>query len=349
MASAKILAWNCRGLGNSMTLAELKKLLRIHTPQLLFLSESKRTVAEMDRIRLELGFSNCFAVGSNGRSGGLAMLWNEEVQVQLLSYSLTHIDMEIQDLTNTRWRVTGFYGQPDASRRHESWALLKSLKSSSSLPWVCVGDFNEIVKQAEKMGGNSRSERQIESFCEAIEYCGFSELDFKGPRFTFVRKQQGSLLRERLDRVLMNRAWAEQFPGSISHHLPTIQSDHSAILLSAQRNLPRIGRTRMKQFRFENYWLQDTECEAVVKEAWQQEVGTTVMDNVLGKMHRCRDLLSDWNAHKYGNIPERIKMLQFDLQQVQDGSASDCSLDHFEAVEKELRDLQKQEEVYWKQ
>ncbi|GLT51318.1 hypothetical protein SLA2020_247370 [Shorea laevis] len=64
------------------------------------------------------------------------------------------------------------------------------------------------------------------------------------------------------------------------------------------------------------------------------------------KMNRCRDLLSDWNAHKYGNIHERIKKLQFDLQQMQDGSASDCSLEHLEAVEKELQDLQKQEEVY---
>ncbi|GLT98303.1 hypothetical protein SLE2022_203980 [Rubroshorea leprosula] len=63
-------------------------------------------------------------------------------------------------------------------------------------------------------------------------------------------------------------------------------------------------------------------------------------------MNRCRELLLDWNAQ---NIPERIKKLQFDLQQVQDDSASDCSLEHLEAVEKELRDLQKQEEVYWKQ
>ncbi|GLT31148.1 hypothetical protein SLA2020_059070 [Shorea laevis] len=135
----------------------------------------------MERIRLEVGFSNCFAVKSVGRSGGLAVLWNEEVQIRLLTYSQSHIDMEIRDLTDLHWHLTGFYGQPETGRRHESWALLKSLKSSSTLPWVCLGDFNEITKQSEKRGGNSRSDRQIESFCEAIEYCELLELDYRGP------------------------------------------------------------------------------------------------------------------------------------------------------------------------
>ncbi|GLT37135.1 hypothetical protein SLA2020_114700 [Shorea laevis] len=153
----------------------------------------------MDKIRLELGFSHCFSVGNIGRSGGLAILWNEEVQIQLLLYSQSHIDMEIHDLTDLCWHLTGFYGQPDVGRHHESWALLKLLKSSSTLPWVSLGDFNEIVKQSEKMDGNPIFEHQIKSFCEAIEYCGFLELGFKGPRFTFVRKQQDSILLEWLD------------------------------------------------------------------------------------------------------------------------------------------------------
>jgi hypothetical protein len=48
---------------------------------------------------------------------------------------------------------TGFYGHPDPSRRHESWDLLTHLKGFTPDPWLCVGDFNEVVEQSEKVGG----------------------------------------------------------------------------------------------------------------------------------------------------------------------------------------------------
>ena len=44
------------------------------------------------------------------------------------------------------------------------------------LPWFCVGDFNEIVKSEEKMGGASRPERQMVAFKEALDFCGFCDL-----------------------------------------------------------------------------------------------------------------------------------------------------------------------------
>ncbi|GKV13708.1 hypothetical protein SLEP1_g24695 [Rubroshorea leprosula] len=232
-------------------------------------------------------------VDSVGRSGGLVVLWTEDVQIHLFTYSQSHIDMEILDLTDLQWHLTGFYGQVEIGRYHESWAVLKSLKSSSTLPSFCLGDFNEITKQSEKMGGNPRSEHQIQSFGEGIDYYELLELGYKGPHFTFVRKHHDNVLRERLDRVLMNRAWEEQFPGSISHHLPTMQSDHSPILIKVQRR--------------------------------------------------------DWSAHKFGNILERIKKLQSNLQKLHDGSASECSSEHLEEVETELWNLQQQEEIYWKQ
>ncbi|GKV35033.1 hypothetical protein SLEP1_g43353 [Rubroshorea leprosula] len=186
------------------------------------------------------------------------------------------------------WHLIGFYGQLEIGRHHESWALLKSLKSSSTLPWVCLGDFNEITKQSEKMG-------------------------YKGPRFTFVRKHHDSVLRERLDRVLMNHAWEEQFPGSISHHLLTVRSDHSTILLKVQRRVQHVGRKGDRQFRFENYWLNDDESESIVREAWSQEMSASMMDRVLAKIARCGVLLPDWSAHKFGNLPGRIKKLQSNL------------------------------------
>jgi exonuclease III len=37
----KILSWNCQGLGNPRTVRALKKLLASHSPDLLFIMETK--------------------------------------------------------------------------------------------------------------------------------------------------------------------------------------------------------------------------------------------------------------------------------------------------------------------
>jgi hypothetical protein len=40
-----------------------------------------------------------------------------------------------------------------SARRAKSWELLKHLKSLQPIPWLCLGDFNEIVEQSKKEGG----------------------------------------------------------------------------------------------------------------------------------------------------------------------------------------------------
>ena len=51
------------------------------------------------------------------------------------------------------WRFTSFYRELDKRNQHESWAKLRRLKSKYTLLWLCVGDFNEITRIDEKLGG----------------------------------------------------------------------------------------------------------------------------------------------------------------------------------------------------
>lgn len=73
---------------------------------------------------------NLFGVSVDrvGGSGGLAMLWRKDVQVELISFLQNHIDVAVQLEGNARrWRCTGFYGLPDQNLRHLSWSLLRHL------------------------------------------------------------------------------------------------------------------------------------------------------------------------------------------------------------------------------
>lgn len=55
-------------------------------------------------------------------------------------------------VNHNAWRLVGFYGHPVVSKRKCTSQLLKYLKSKCILPWVCMGDFNEIVCDAERVG-----------------------------------------------------------------------------------------------------------------------------------------------------------------------------------------------------
>jgi hypothetical protein len=140
-----ILSWNCQGLGNLEAVLALHNLVKTQEPKVLFLMETKLDSKRMEGIRVKLRFKFCFSVPSLGRSGDLAMLWNDPVGLSIQNFSQNYIDSHVQINDGIIWRFTGFYGHPEGHRKKESWALLDQLHSMDSLPWLSMGDFNEIL------------------------------------------------------------------------------------------------------------------------------------------------------------------------------------------------------------
>ena len=65
---------------------------------------------------------------------------------------------------------------------------MERLSHRSNLPWVCMGDFNEIMHAKEKEGGGVRPVRQMRAFCEAINKCQLRDLGYVGSDFTWSRR-----------------------------------------------------------------------------------------------------------------------------------------------------------------
>jgi hypothetical protein len=78
-----------------------------------------------------------------------------------------HIDAIIKEDDGFEWRFTGVYGEPKTELRDATWQLMRSFKPQSNLPWVCMGDFNEIIFACEKEGGAARHQAQMNKFKEA--------------------------------------------------------------------------------------------------------------------------------------------------------------------------------------
>ena len=87
-----VLSWNCQGLENLRAGNVLSHLVREKTPNVLFLMETKQIVDEMKKIQVDLHYDSMLVIPCVHRAGGLAMLWKDDVDLHVQTYSLNHID-----------------------------------------------------------------------------------------------------------------------------------------------------------------------------------------------------------------------------------------------------------------
>lgn len=122
------------------------------------------------------------------------------------TYSKPHISMILTCDEDVRQvLIAGFYGIPYTGQREESWRLLNELKPKDDKAWLYVCDFTEIFHQNEKEGAAVRPYHQMESFREAFDGCGLSDLGFQGNKYTWSNNQEDSLFTMgRLNRAFAN-------------------------------------------------------------------------------------------------------------------------------------------------
>ena len=104
-----------------------------------------------------------------GRSGGLVLYWRSTINLTIEGFDKNFIDAVIDKGLESEWRLTGFYGEPKTARRFEAWDKLRRLNSNPKRPWLCCGNFSEIIRQDEKLGRATRSHNQMQQFRDVID------------------------------------------------------------------------------------------------------------------------------------------------------------------------------------
>jgi hypothetical protein len=187
--------------------------MREFAPSILCVVEIQVHKTRAECLAGTLGHDNVFAVSSSGRCGGLAIFWNNEIKLEFLPYSQYHIDVVVYSPFEEPWWLTCVYGEAQVQECHKIWDMLKFIKASSPLPWLCIGDFNEVLLQEEHMGVNKRSYTQIQAFHDTVDICELMDIGYTGVPWTFEKKVAGgSYCRVRLDRALATVSWCERYP-----------------------------------------------------------------------------------------------------------------------------------------
>ncbi|OMO59710.1 reverse transcriptase [Corchorus capsularis] len=341
-------AWNCRGLGNPWTVRALRELIRRERPNVVFLMETKLPDFKLDSIRRRCKMHACFGVSATGRSGGLAMFWDDSVDLQLISFSQHHIDMWVDENQRlAKWRLTGFYGEADTGRRHLSWDLLRQFVLHDEKNWFCFGDFNELLWQAEKDGGRERPEAQMVAFREALDDCGLYDIGYRGNMFTWKRGMgNNEFIHERLDRGVATFEWTSRFPTACITHLSSSVSDHSPILLNTEVKQRRRKKQSCscKQNFFEAGWCKEADCEKLVVDCWEFTDGLGLLDRIV----QLRDSLGKKYDQQFRSLRERIDELSKKLNKISGVGGHVRNSEEVELRE-EINRLLEEEESFWLQ
>ncbi|KAL0416665.1 UNVERIFIED_CONTAM: hypothetical protein Slati_3498400 [Sesamum latifolium] len=310
-------------MGPPWTVHTLKELVRVHRPSLDFISKTKCKARRCDGIKEAVNYFG-LGVDSVGKGRGLLLLWRIDIDVWLQSFSNHHIDVKVKsEECPEHWCFNGLYGYAEVINPKEGWKLLRGLSQVSIRPWLCAGDFNEVLDQQEKQGTLLRAQWQIRDFRNCLQDCGLQDLG---------NQQRGSCF---------------QWPRCLIKKLQG--SDHAAVWVVLdgvmQSNSPR----RTKRFHFEAAWCSAPECADVIQHTWSSVMVANSQASVLERIRATHVSLLRWNFGGFGNIRGKVRALEKRICDLRALSPSHDCKEEINRSRTSLEDWLGKEEILWKQ
>lgn len=122
----------------------IQELVQAYNPRIIFLSDTRQCKEKVKGIKWKLGLKHYLTHDGKGKCVWIALFWDEQIFIKLLSYGRRHFDVIVQDDSHgPKWWGTFVYGDPRVQDRNLMWSLLRRIKPDASEPWLMIGDFNE--------------------------------------------------------------------------------------------------------------------------------------------------------------------------------------------------------------
>ncbi|XP_024171911.1 uncharacterized protein LOC112177904 [Rosa chinensis] len=115
-----------RGAGSEKFRSDIIDLVKLHTIDILALCEPRVQFSKAKDTLLSLGFTD---------------------------YKIVEANAKISQPNGTAWTLTALYASPTNSVRSNLWKYLERLAFTHHLPWIFMGDFNELYSCVDKNFG----------------------------------------------------------------------------------------------------------------------------------------------------------------------------------------------------
>ncbi|KAL7145772.1 hypothetical protein ABFS83_07G109100 [Erythranthe nasuta] len=296
--------WNVRGLLNSLTQKEVGDLIGKHKLSVCGLLETKiwdpgTLNSIMDRRFRHWMKADNFHLHTAGR---ILIIWNPDVaRVEVLGMTSQVIHCKVTCMVTQRLVYVSFvYGLFTPVTRRPLWQELEDFGVNITDPWLCVGDFNVVLKPEEKSGGNLMTPYLLNDIQTCFRRSGIEDLPSTGFQYTWTNHTVWS----KLDRALVNQKWRDEFEASSAHFLPFGGvSDHSPVIVRLGGTEPPASRP----FRFFNMWTQHDDFQREVKEIWTTNYRGSRQWAVCKNLKALKHPLKRFNRREFGHITERVK------------------------------------------
>ncbi|XP_050211436.1 uncharacterized protein LOC126661625 [Mercurialis annua] len=311
----KILSWNLQGAGNPWTVRALKFIINNNSPDIFFLSETKLVVGEFNFICRSFFAYKSFIVDADGRKGGLALFWKNDLVVDISNHSHNHIAFHSHDpKVNLRWKGVGVYGWPETNLRNRTW-------------------------------GNLRDQKELDMFRLALEDCDIADLGYSGDAFTWSNNRKADQnVKVRLDRFCANLMWQDSYLNWRVIHLAKHRSDHSPIILNTE---VETAKNLVKPFRFEQMWMTHEKFEEALLSVW--DYGAVSGSRLMDQISSCGEGLKAWAYLNIGSVRFHLNKKLNALKVAQDSGSAPDLVEEALKIHSEVDELLAREEILWKQ
>lgn len=250
----KVLCWNCRGAGSLLTKLHLIDLVDTHRPDILAVLETQIPSDKFITWLPRLGMDGFLASEATGFAGGIWLMWDTN-KIQLDPFVLNDqmVIAAVSGIGMSPFLLSIVYASPNPMFRSQLWDYIRAVGGVIDLPWLLLGDFNQVVAAHDKRGGCPFNPSRAQLLVDTIQACHLLDLGYQGPSFTWTNGRKGNAhIRERLDRAWCNLAWQHSFGYAWVRHLPRAHLDHHPLLLSGLSVDPP---ARFRGFQFLDAWF----------------------------------------------------------------------------------------------
>lgn len=165
MTFPRIIAWNCRGAGSRIALRHLILLVRTQNPDILILEETRVSSRYIDQITAQTRFTASIVSEAYGFSGGIWILWDkDQVDLDLIELDEQIISVVVCSPHQRPWLLSAIYASPNPLFRQDLWDYLRDMGYVVNIPWLLLGDFNQVLHHCEKRGGSPVSNPRLRAF-----------------------------------------------------------------------------------------------------------------------------------------------------------------------------------------
>ncbi|KAK2424092.1 hypothetical protein QL285_034490 [Trifolium repens] len=102
---------------------------------------------------------------------------------------------------------TVIYALNQLDHRRKLWRELEDIHTIQQGPWCLMGDFNNVLKATDIIGGKLVHESKYIDLSSFMDRVGLSEMDSLGDYYTWSNKHVDGMIYSRIDGVLGNVDW----------------------------------------------------------------------------------------------------------------------------------------------